>query len=95
LSEGSALLLPASVSVSVLGLVRSRPLRPFQSHLPKLVDLPGSQRRRPCAVVLGSIKRRCGVTVLVKLLTRKFFLGPDSGNSNMLLLLLNVKINVT
>jgi hypothetical protein len=42
LSEGSALLLPASVSVSVLGLVRSRPLRPFQSHLPKLVDLGAS-----------------------------------------------------
>jgi hypothetical protein len=28
--------------VSVLDLVRSRPLRPFQSHLPKLVDLGAS-----------------------------------------------------
>ena len=58
-----------------------------------------------CRWTLGTIERRCGVTVLVKPLpespfgpgfrgggfsqavTRKFFLGPDSGNSNILLLL--------
>jgi hypothetical protein len=56
-----------------------------------------------CRWTLGTIERRCGVTVLVKLVpespfwaripgfgeavTRKSFLGPDSGNSNILLLL--------
>ena len=58
-----------------------------------------------CRWTLGTIERRCGVTVLVKPLpespfrpgfrgrgfseavTRKFFLGPESGNSNILLLL--------
>ena len=38
---------------------------------------------------LGPIERRCRVTVLVKPLTQEFFLGPDSGNSNILLLLLS------
>jgi hypothetical protein len=37
--------------------------------------------------MLGTIERRCGVTVLVRPFTRKFFLGSDSGNSNILLLL--------
>jgi len=37
--------------------------------------------------LLGTIEPGCGVTVLVKPLTRKFFLGPDSGNTNIFLLL--------
>jgi hypothetical protein len=41
-----------------------------------------------CRWTLGPIElsyeRRCRVTVLVKPLARKFFLGPDSGNSNIL-----------
>ena len=40
-----------------------------------------------CRWTLGPIERR--VTVLVKPLTRKFFLDPDSGYSNILLFLLS------
>jgi hypothetical protein len=40
-----------------------------------------------CRWTLGTIERRCGVTVLVKPLPESPFLGPDSVNSNILLLL--------
>ena len=43
-----------------------------------------------CRWTLGTIERRCGVTVLLKPLTLKFFLGPDCGNSNILLLILKL-----
>jgi hypothetical protein len=47
-----------------------------------------------CRWTLGPIEHRCRVTVLVKPLTRKFFLGPDSGIATSYFFFSHVQVNV-